>query len=73
MSFWNSAIGAMIGFTLGGPIGALLGGVIGSRFGSRGKRSSFSTNQQHQVAFFTALFVKLENLSLITSAVSLEI
>ena len=52
MSFWNSAIGAMIGFTLGGPIGALLGGVIGSRFGSRGKRSSFSTNQQHQVAFF---------------------
>ena len=63
MSFWNSAIGAMIGFTLGGPIGALLGGVIGSRFGSRGKRSSFSTNQQHQVAFFTALFACLAKLA----------
>ena len=31
MSFWNSAIGAMIGFTIGGPIGALVGGVIGAK------------------------------------------
>ena len=72
MSFWNSAIGAMIGFTLGGPIGALLGGVIGSRFGSRGKRSSFSTNQQHQVAFFTALFACLAKLAKADGMVSKE-
>ena len=72
MSFWNSAIGAMIGFTLGGPIGALLGGVIGSRFGSRGKRSSFSTNQQHQVAFFTALFACLAKLAKADGIVSKE-
>ena len=72
MSFWNSAIGAMIGFTLGGPIGALLGGVIGSRFGSKGKRSSFSSNQQHQVAFFTALFACLAKLAKADGRVSKE-
>ena len=72
MSFWNSAIGAMIGFTLGGPIGALLGGVIGSRFGTRGKRTSFSTNQQHQVAFFTALFACLAKLAKADGIVSRE-
>ena len=72
MSFWNSAIGAMIGFTLGGPIGALLGGVIGSRFGTRGKRTSFSTNQQHQVAFFTALFACLAKLAKADGQVSKE-
>ena len=72
MSFWNSAIGAMIGFTLGGPIGALLGGVIGSRFGSKGNRSSFSSNQQHQVAFFTALFACLAKLAKADGRVSKE-
>jgi len=72
MSFWNSAIGAMIGFTLGGPIGALLGGVIGSRFGSKGNRSSFSSNQQHQVAFFTALFACLAKLAKADGRVSEE-
>ena len=72
MSLWNSAIGAMIGFTLGGPIGALLGGVIGSRFGSKGKRGSFSSNQQHQVAFFTALFACLAKLAKADGRVSKE-
>ena len=56
MSFWNSAIGAMIGFTLGGPLGALIGGVLGSRFGKSNSAFNINKNQQHQVAFFTALF-----------------
>ena len=56
MSFLNSAIGAMIGFTLGGPLGALIGGVLGSRFGKSNSTFNINKNQQHQVAFFTALF-----------------
>ena len=44
MSFWNSAIGAMIGFTIGGPIGALVGGVIGAKYGKKKGRFSFSSN-----------------------------
>ena len=72
MSFWNTTIGAAIGLALGGPIGALLGGVIGSRFGSIGKRSSFNTNQQHQVAFFAALFACLAKLAKADGKVSKE-
>lgn len=72
MSFWNTAIGAMIGFSLGGPIGALLGGVIGSRFGSyRGSRN-FSSRQQNQVAFFAALFACLAKLAKADGRVSKE-
>ncbi len=72
MSFWNSAIGAMIGFSLGGPIGALLGGVIGSRFGSRRRQKSFSSNQQNQAAFFAALFACLAKLAKADGQVSKE-
>ena len=45
MSFWNSAIGAMTGFTIGGPIGALVGGVIGAKLGKNKRKFSFSSNQ----------------------------
>jgi len=73
MSFWNSAIGAMIGFSLGGPIGALLGGVIGSRLGSkRAGGSTINRNQQHQAAFFTALFACLAKLAKADGKVSKE-
>jgi len=67
MSFWNSALGAMIGFSLGGPIGGLIGGVIGSKIGtnnsSNNKSSGFTSNQQQQAAFFAALFACLAKLA----------
>jgi len=72
MSFWNSAIGAMIGFTIGGPIGALVGGVIGSRFGKKKGNFSFSSNQKKQVAFFAALFACLAKLAKADGKVSRE-
>lgn len=73
MSFWNTAIGAMIGFSLGGPIGALIGGVLGSRFGSkRNFRQSFTNNEQQQVAFFAALFACLAKLAKADGRVSKE-
>ena len=72
MSIWNSAIGAMIGFTLGGPIGALLGGVIGSKFGSHRREKNFSAKQQNQAAFFTALFACLAKLAKADGHVSSE-
>ena len=72
MSFWNSALGAMIGFTIGGPIGALVGGVIGSKFGKRKGSPSFSSNQKNQVAFFAALFACLAKLAKADGRVSKE-
>ena len=72
MSFWNSAIGAMLGFTIGGPIGALVGGVIGSRFGKKKGNLSFSSNQKNQVAFFAALFACLAKLAKADGRVSKE-
>ena len=72
MSFWNSAIGAMIGFTIGGPIGALVGGVIGAKFGKKKGRFSFSSNQKNQVAFFAALFACLAKLAKADGRVSKE-
>ena len=72
MSIWNSAIGAMIGFSLGGPIGALIGGVIGSRFGAKRASTTFSANQQHQAAFFAALFAFLAKLAKADGKVSKE-
>ena len=73
MPFWNTAIGAMIGFSLGGPIGALIGGVLGSRFGSkRNFRQSFTNNEQQQVAFFAALFACLAKLAKADGHVSKE-
>ena len=72
MSIWNSAIGAMIGFSLGGPIGALIGGVIGSRFGAKRASTTFSANQQHQAAFFAALFACLAKLAKADGKVSKE-
>jgi len=72
MSFWNSALGAMIGFTIGGPIGALVGGVIGSKFGKKKGSFSFSSNQKNQVAFFTALFACLAKLAKADGRVSKE-
>ena len=55
MSFWKAGIGGMIGFTIGGPIGGILGAIIGSKLSDQ-KQSRPTNNQQHQVAFFTALF-----------------
>ena len=55
MSFWKAGIGGMIGFTIGGPIGGILGAIIGSKL-SDPKQPRPTNNQQHQVAFFTALF-----------------
>jgi len=72
MSFWNSALGAMIGFTIGGPIGALVGGVIGSKFGKKKRNFSFSSNQKNQVAFFAALFACLAKLAKADGRVSKE-
>lgn len=72
MSFWNSALGAMIGFTLGGPLGALIGGVIGSKFGGKDKKPTFSNNQKDQVAFFAALFACLAKLAKADGKVSKE-
>ena len=72
MSFWNSAIGAMIGFTIGGPIGALVGGAIGAKFGKKKGNFSFSSNQQNQVAFFAALFACLAKLAKADGRVSKE-
>ena len=72
MSFWNSAIGAMIGFTIGGPIGALVGGVIGAKFGKKKGSFSFSSNQKNQVAFFAALFACLAKLAKADGRVSKE-
>ena len=72
MSFWNSAIGAMIGFTIGGPIGALVGGAIGAKFGKKKGSFSFSSNQKNQVAFFTALFACLAKLAKADGRVSKE-
>ena len=72
MSFWNSAIGAMIGFTIGGPIGALAGGVLGAKFGKRKGSFSFSSNQKNQVAFFAALFACLAKLAKADGKVSRE-
>ena len=72
MSFWNSAIGAMIGFTIGGPIGALVGGGIGSKFGKKKGSFSFSSNQKNQVAFFAALFACLAKLAKADGRVSKE-
>ena len=72
MSIWNSAIGAMIGFSLGGPIGALIGGVLGSRFGAKRASTTFSANQQHQAAFFAALFACLAKLAKADGKVSKE-
>ena len=72
MSFWNSALGAMIGFTLGGPLGALIGGVIGSKFGGKDKKPTFNNNQKDQVAFFAALFACLAKLAKADGKVSKE-
>ena len=72
MSFWNSALGAMIGFTLGGPIGALLGGVIGSKFGKGRVGSAFNRNKKNQVAFFATLFACLAKLAKADGRVSKE-
>jgi len=72
MSFWNSAIGAMIGFTIGGPIGALVGGVIGAKLGKNKRKFSFSSNQKNQVAFFAALFACLAKLAKADGRVSRE-
>ena len=72
MSFWNSALGAMIGFTIGGPIGALVGGVIGAKFGKKKGNFSFSNNQKNQVAFFAALFACLAKLAKADGRVSKE-
>ncbi len=72
MSFWNSAIGAIIGFSLGGPLGALLGGVIGSKFGQKKVRSRFSRTKKNQVAFFAALFACLAKLAKSDGRVSKE-
>jgi len=72
MSFWNTAIGVMIGFSIGGPIGGLLGGVIGSRFGSYKGTKNFSSKQQNQAAFFTALFACLAKLAKADGQVSKE-
>ena len=72
MSFWNSALGAMIGFTIGGPIGALVGGVIGAKFGKKKGNFSFSSNQKNQVAFFAALFACLAKLAKADGRVSKE-
>lgn len=55
MSFWKAGIGGMIGFTIGGPIGGILGAIIGSKLSDQ-KQPRPTNNQQHQVAFFTALF-----------------
>jgi DnaJ like chaperone protein len=74
MSFWNSAIGGMIGFSLGGPIGALIGSVIGSKFGAKrssyGSGGRFTSNQQQQAAFFAALFACLAKLAKADGVVS---
>ena len=72
MSFWNTAIGVMIGFSIGGPIGGLLGGVIGSRFGSYKGTRNFSSKQQNQAVFFTALFACLAKLAKADGQVSKE-
>ena len=76
MSFFNSALGAMIGFSLGGPIGALIGGVIGSKFGSRSSnfrsRQSYTNNQKQQTAFFVALFACFAKLAKADGHVSKE-
>ena len=72
MSFWNTAIGVMIGFTIGGPIGALVGGVIGAKFGKSKGRFSFSSNKKNQVAFFAALFACLAKLAKADGKVSKE-
>tara|TARA_B110000014_G_scaffold256234_1_gene239075 strand:- start:2606 stop:3349 length:744 start_codon:yes stop_codon:yes gene_type:complete len=67
MSFWNSALGAMIGFSLGGPIGGLIGGVIGSKLGGQkahsSSRSNFTNTQKQQAAFFAALFACLAKIA----------
>jgi len=56
MSFWKSALGGMIGLSLGGPIGALIGAAIGYKIGNQDQQVSFSSQEQKQAAFFTALF-----------------
>jgi len=72
MSFWKSALGGMIGLSLGGPIGALIGAVIGSKMGNQESRHSFSSQQQQQAAFFTALFACLAKLAKSDGKVSKE-
>ena len=74
MSFWNSTIGGLIGFSLGGPIGGLIGAVIGSKVGSKGRSNAkrFTSNQQQQAAFFAALFACLAKLAKADGVVSKE-
>ena len=72
MSFWNTAIGVMIGFTIGGPIGALVGGVIGAKIGKSKGSFSFSSNKKNQVAFFAAVFACLAKLAKADGRVSKE-
>ena len=74
MSFWNSAIGGLIGFSLGGPIGSLIGAVIGSKVGSKDRSNAkrFTSNQQQQAAFFAALFACLAKLAKADGVVSKE-
>ena len=73
MSFWNSAIGGMIGFSIGGPIGGLIGAVIGSKMGgSKRVKYNVSSNQEVQAAFFTALFACLAKLAKSDGTVSKE-
>ena len=74
MSFWNSTIGGLIGFSLGGPIGGLIGAVIGSKVGSKDRSNAkrFTSNQQQQAAFFAALFACLAKLAKADGVVSKE-
>ena len=74
MSFWNSTIGGLIGFSLGGPLGGLIGAVIGSKVGSKDRSNvkRFTSNQQQQAAFFAALFACLAKLAKADGVVSKE-
>ena len=72
MSFWKSALGGMIGLSLGGPIGALIGAAIGYKIGNQDQQVSFSSQQQQQAAFFTALFACLAKLAKSDGRVSEE-
>ena len=72
MSFWKSALGGMIGLSLGGPIGALIGAAIGYKIGNQDQQVSFSSQEQQQAAFFTALFACLAKLAKSDGRVSEE-